>query len=80
MLHKRISLQEGDFLNRFRNMVIFIHEEYHAQLARRKVMQLMKTVHDAISRSPDAERKRVLVIEHLMSDDSGAEVLFHGWI
>jgi hypothetical protein len=33
----------------------------------------MKNVHLAISSSPDVEQKRVLVIEHLMSDDTSAE-------
>jgi O-methyltransferase domain len=71
---ERITLQEGDFFQSVPTEGdIYTLKNILHNWPEEKVKHILKNVHLAISTSPDVEQKRVLVIEHLMSDDTSAE-------
>ena len=72
----RISLLEGDFFQSIpADGDIYTLKNILHNWPEAKVMEIMKNLHTAIRSSKDPSQKRVLVIEHLMSDNAEAESL-----
>ena len=73
---ERITLQGGDFFQSIpADGDLYTLKNILHNWPEEKVMQIMKNLHLAIISSSEALQKRVLVIEHLMSDDTSTESL-----